>query len=314
MKEEQLRIAAPVFNIQGYSIHDGPGIRTTVFVKGCPLRCLWCQNPESNASRPELMSYGNKCTGCGRCVEVCPQHAVQIVVSDGKAAAKTSRGRCTACGQCVKACPSGAREIAGREMTAEEVFKRVAEDKIFYYSSGGGMTISGGEPLMYPEFTAALLGACREAGIHTAIESSCFASEAAADLVFAHVDLALLDIKHMDPAIHKRLTGVSNEEILARIRHIRRDLKVPMIIRVPVIPTCNDSRENIEATARFVAKELGRDVPIHLLPYHSLGEAKNESLGKASVLKIKPPTADAMEGLKELAEGYGLSVQIGGSV
>ncbi|MBT9775495.1 glycyl-radical enzyme activating protein [Clostridium sp. MCC353] len=314
MKEEPLRITAPVFNIQGYCIHDGPGIRTTVFVKGCPLNCLWCQNPESNSPRPQLMYYKNKCTGCGRCLGVCPQKAVQMELSEGKAWAKTDRSLCISCGLCTDVCPSEARETAGKDMSVEEVLKRVAEDKIFYDSSGGGMTISGGEALMHPDFAESLLRECQKQGIHTAIETCSFASRETIDRVFAHVDLGLLDIKHMDSARHKELTGVPNEEILENIRHICRDLKVPAIIRVPVIPGCNDSRENIEATARFTAEELGPEVPVHLLPYHNLGEAKNESLGRTSILNMKAPSKERMEELRQLAASHVRNVQVGGSV
>ena len=314
MKEGALQITAPVFNIQGYCIHDGPGIRTTVFVKGCPLSCLWCQNPESNSPRPELMSYKNKCTGCGRCLSVCPQKAVRLCTSEGRAWAETDRNLCIACGLCVEICPSEAREIAGKNMSVEEVLKRVAEDKIFYDSSGGGMTISGGEALMYPDFTESLLRECQKEGIHTAVESCSFASRETINRVFAHVDLGLLDIKHMNSAQHKKLTGVPNECILDNIRHIYRSLNVPMIIRVPVIPGCNDSPENIEATAVFTARELGPEVPLHLLPYHNLGEAKNESLGKASILNIKAPSKERMEELRLTAAAHVRTVQVGGSV
>ena len=314
MDKEKLQIKAPVFNVQGFSIHDGPGIRTTVFVKGCPLRCLWCQNPESNSPCPELMSYKKKCTGCGRCIEACPQQAIRLEAVDGKVIARTSREACVHCGACVDVCPNKAREIAGKEMTVEQVLEKVVADKLFYDTSGGGMTVSGGEAVMYPQFVSALLESCQEAGIHTVVESCSFATEAVIDQIYAHADLALLDIKHMDSAKHKRLTGVPNEQILERIRHIYNDLHVPTVIRVPVVPTCNDSEENIRRTARFVAEALGDDVPVHLLPYHSLGESKNESLGNEGTFRTEAPSKEKMERLKAIAGEYVSDVQIGGSM
>ncbi|MCI6888040.1 MAG: glycyl-radical enzyme activating protein [Lachnospiraceae bacterium] len=314
MDKEKLQLKAPVFNVQGFSIHDGPGIRTTVFVKGCPLRCLWCQNPESNSPCPELMSYKSKCTGCGRCLAVCPQQAICMELVDGKMVARTNRDACVHCGVCVSVCPGKAREIAGEEMTVEQVLERVAADKLFYDTSGGGVTVSGGEAVMYPQFVSAFLEACQEAGIHTAVESCSFASEAVIDKIYAHVDLALLDIKHMDSAEHKRLTGVPNEQILDRIRHIHNDLHVPTVIRIPVVPGCNDSEENIRRTARFAAEVLGKDVSMHLLPYHSLGESKNESLGNVGTFHTEAPSKEKMEQLKAIAGEYVSDVLIGGSM
>lgn len=312
MMNVDYQTTAPVFNIQTYCIHDGPGIRTTVFVKGCPLRCLWCANPESNLSRPELMTYAGKCTGCGRCVPACPRGAVSVQKSGGTFVAMTDRALCVNCGVCTAACGSGARELTGRMATVQEALDKVLKDKIFYDASGGGMTIGGGEPLVYPDFSANLFAACKLAGVSTAIETSSFASRAAVDQVFAHVDLGLLDIKHMDPVEHKRLTGVSNEQILDNIRHVCRDLRVPVIVRIPTIPGCNDSDQNIEATARFVSEELGTDTVVHLLPYHKLGISKSESLGRKEFFQAEPPSDEHMRHLLAIIESYGLTGQIGG--
>jgi pyruvate formate lyase activating enzyme len=258
MREDYMDATGTVFNIQTYSIHDGPGIRVTVFLKGCPLRCKWCANPESSETFPQLMTYSSKCTGCGACFSACPKNAVSLKIEDGKGWAVTDRTRCVNCGKCVGACPNEAREIAGKTMTVLQVLDKVLKDKLFIDASGGGMTVSGGEPLMHPEFTACLLHAAQEAGLHTAIETCSFASLDIVDEVFKNVDLGLLDIKHMDSAEHKRLTGVPNDKILANIKHIHNDLHVPVIIRVPTIPGYNDSDENIAATARFTAEELGQ--------------------------------------------------------
>ena len=312
MREDYLKITAPVFNVQTYSIHDGPGIRVTVFVKGCPLRCLWCANPESNLAKPQLMTYATKCTGCGRCIPHCPKGAISIGEKDGKYVAVTDREKCVDCGACVPHCPNDARELAGTEMTVEEVLDKVLKDKLFIDASGGGMTVSGGECLMHPDFTEALLYAAKQEGLHTAVESCSFASRSVIDQVFKYVDLGLLDVKHMDSAEHKRLTGVPNEQILANIKHIYHDLHVPVYVRVPTVPGYNDSDENIAATARFAREELGPDVQVHLLPYHRLGESKNESLGKKIDMSIEIPSDEHMQHLKSIVESFGLKSQIGG--
>ncbi len=302
---------ATVFNIQSYSIHDGPGIRTTVFLKGCPLRCLWCANPESNAACPELMTYANKCTGCGACVAVCAEGAIAIGPAGDKMIALTDRTKCLNCGNCAEKCPHQARELAGKTMTVREVIDRICQDKLFLNSSGGGMTISGGEALAHPQFSAALFAAAHAEGISTAIESCVYAPREVVDLVLPHVDLALLDVKHMDSATHKKLVGVPNELILDNIRHIHQDLHIPVILRVPVIPGYNDSAENLREVGLFAAS-LGEDVEVNLLPFHKLGESKSESLGRPQNLGIEPPTNARMEELKALVESCGPKVKIGG--
>lgn len=312
MREDYMDVTGTVFNIQTYSIHDGPGIRVTVFLKGCQLRCKWCANPESNETFPQLMTYSSKCTGCGACFSACPKNAISLNIEGGKGREITDRKLCVNCGKCIEACPNEAREIAGKTMTVRQVLDKVLKDKLFIDASGGGMTISGGEPLMHPEFTACLLYAAQGAGLHTAIESCSFASPGIVDEVFKYVDLGLLDIKHMDSAEHRRLTGVPNETILANIRHIHNDLHVPVIIRVPTIPGYNDSDENIAATARFTAEELGTDIAVHLLPYHRLGESKNESLGKKMDLSTDIPSDEHMQHLLSIVGSYGLQGQIGG--
>ena len=312
MTDEELQLTAPVFNVQTYSIHDGPGIRVTVFLKGCPLRCLWCANPESNTAAPQLMTYLVKCTGCGRCVKVCPRQAITVGLRGEKYAEITDRAVCVSCGACVDVCPADAREIAGKPMTVKEVLAKVLRDKMFMDASGGGMTVSGGECLVHPAFTTALLKAAKEAGLHTAVESCSFGSRDVIDSVYRYVDLALLDIKHMDSAKHKEYTGVPNESILENIRHIHNELGIETTISVPTIPGYNDSVENIAATAKFVAEELGKDVKVRLLPYHRLGESKNEALGKGMDFSIEIPSDEHMQALKAVVESYGLTAQVGG--
>ncbi len=299
-------LAAPVFNIQPFCLHDGPGIRTVVFLKGCPLRCLWCANPESHDAGPQLLFYKEKCTGCGACAGACPRGAI----TPGPRL-ETDRRRCTGCGACAKVCPAGARELCGRRMTVAEVLEEALGDRLFFEESGGGVTLSGGEPLAHPAFSAALLAGAQAAGVHTAVESCSYAAREAVDLVYAHADLALLDVKHMDSGTHRRLTGVPNEGILENIRHIRRDLGVPTAIRMPVIPGCNDSEENLRATARFAAS-LGPDTALHLLPCHRLGAGKAERLGLPPAPEYSVPGAGRMEELRALAEACGVPAQVGG--
>jgi pyruvate formate lyase activating enzyme len=297
-----------IFNIQPYSIHDGPGIRTTIFLKGCPLGCWWCQNPESRAGRPQLFFDASKCVGCGACVEVCPEGAISL--EGGRS--YTDRALCNGSGKCVEVCAQEARTLMGRRVTAGETFDEAAADAIFYSDSGGGITLSGGEPLKQPEFSSALLRLCRAEGIHATVDTSGYAPWPAARAVLELADLVLFDIKHMDPAAHQAATGVSNTLILENARKIRHDLRLPMRIRVPVVPGMNDSEENITATARFVAEELDPSIPVHLIPYHRLGSAKYDLLGMPGCRLSEAPTPERMEELRALVSGFGLETVLGG--
>lgn len=302
-------ITGVVFNIQHYSIHDGPGIRTTVFLKGCPLRCFWCQNPESQATRPELFFDVDKCQGCGTCVEACPEHA--ITLHDGRS--WTNRDLCRGRGKCAEVCPNEARNLMGREMTADAVFQDVNADAIFYERSGGGVTLSGGEPLAQPRFAITLLKLCKQAGLHTTLDTSASVPWGTVREVLEYVDLVLFDFKHMDPAEHKKGTGAGNEIILENARKIYHELRIPLLARVPVIPGYNDSTDNISATARFVAEELDRSVKVHLLPYHRLGETKYERLERPGrAVAVDPPSDEHMAELLKVVESYGLAGVVGG--
>jgi len=273
MNSEPLR--GIVFDIQHYSIHDGPGIRTTIFLKGCPLRCPWCQNPESWAFEPEILDDPDGGS----------------LSSDGE----DIPGR------------------IGKSMTAEEVFREVEEDGMFYEESGGGITLSGGEPLAQPQFARNILKLCRNAGFHTTLDTSGFAEWATACRILELVDLVLLDFKHMDSAEHLRKTGVPNEVILENAERIHRELAIPIKARVPVIPGWNDSVKNIEATARFIVDELDRSVPVHLLKFNRLGCGKFERLGrKFSCNALEPQSDERMNELKHMIEAHGLTVVIGG--
>jgi len=298
-----------IFNIQHYSIHDGPGIRTDVFLKGCFLRCIWCQNPESQSRKPELFYLKEKCTGCGKCVEVCPMNAVQII----EAKSSTNRQKCQTSGQCIQVCPNEARTLMGKEMTVQEVFQDVKGDEIFYKRSSGGVTLTGGEPLFQPHFSQALLSLYRQAGIHTAIETCGYAAWATFKDILQYVDLVLYDLKHLNSEKHHEYTGVPNDLILNNVRKIYHELRIPLWARIPIIPGYNDSVQNIQATARFVATELGTSVPVYLLAYHQLGEIKYERLTKeGNSPSITPPTDGHLLELQKVFVSYGLDTHIGG--
>jgi pyruvate formate lyase activating enzyme len=298
-----------VFNIQHYAIHDGPGIRTTVFLKGCPLGCLWCQNPESQDLKPVIFFNAEKCTGCGMCTEVCPENAIQIVAEKSV----TDRSRCKGTGECAAICPNEARSLMGRTMSGLEVFEDVNADAVFYQNSGGGVTLSGGDPVAQPAFATDILKRCQNAGIHTAVETCGFAKWQTLKNILRYVDLVLFDIKHMDPVKHRAFTNVSNELILDNAKKIRRQLELPMLARIPVIPGYNDSPDMLKTAAQFIARELGTAVNVHLLPYHRLGEAKYERLEKPGQrIRIVPPEDSHMQEVKGVFAAEGLTVYIGG--
>jgi pyruvate formate lyase activating enzyme len=298
-----------LFNIQSYCIHDGPGIRTTVFLKGCPLRCPWCQNPESHSFHPELLFAEEKCAGCGACVRVCPEKAIRMRGN----ASRTDRRLCRSTGLCADACPNEARTVIGRRATADEVFREIAADSLFYRESGGGVTLSGGEPLAQPEFASSILEKCRNAGFHTALDTCGHADWATAREVLRHVNLVLFDFKHMDPEIHVKFTGVSNELILRNAEKIHHEMSIPMWARIALVPGFNDSPENMEATARFIAEKLSSAIPVHLLPCHRLGAAKWERLGRENeTAEIEVPGESIMAECRRILESFGLTVISGG--
>lgn len=296
-----------VFNIQRFSVNDGPGIRTTVFLKGCPLRCKWCHNPESISPDPELVLKGERCIRCGECFDLCKNHAVQRV--DG--AYTTIRESCIACGDCVEGCNAEGREIAGKIMAAAEVMAEVLKDRIFYDHSRGGVSFSGGEPLLQHEFLCELLESSKTQGLHTVVDTTGMTTPAILSRVSANVDLFLYDLKSLDDKKHREFTGVSNEQILGNLKMLA-DLRKDVIVRVPVIPGFNDDPEDVKALGSFVAT-LGNVTEIHLLPYHTTGIEKLRRLGKENEMPpTQPPTADDLSIMFKELRTYVPTVTIGG--
>jgi pyruvate formate lyase activating enzyme len=302
---DKAEVTGCVFNIERFAIRDGPGIRTTVFLKGCPIRCLWCSNPESMQPHPQLFYFDNLCTRCYRCVEACPNKA-NTVTPDGDI--EIDRALCQSCGECVEACPNKARDINGKVMTVEEVLEEVKKDALFYQNSGGGITASGGEPTYQPEFLWHLFNRSQQAAIHTCMDTTGFVKTKVLQNILERTDLVLYDIKHMDPEKHKEYTGVDNSLILENARVVAAAR--PMIVRVPLIPGHNDTEENLSALVKFM-KEL-RLNRIDLLPYHSLGKMKYARLGmEYRLADLEPYEKEDIAGIKESLESQGLEVGVG---
>jgi glycyl-radical enzyme activating protein len=272
-----LGVTGAIFDVQTFCIHDGPGIRTTVFLKGCPLRCLWCHNPESLSRRRELLFDINRCRSCGACAGVCPSGVHSIV--DGKHL--IDRERCSACEMCAEACFANALEVVGREATVDEVMAIVLKDVPFYRTSGGGMTVSGGEPLAQPEFTLALLRAAKGDDIHCCVETSGFGDWQSLDSLIPYTDLFLFDIKETDPDMHSQFTGVSLEPILENLRKLYTS-GADMRLRLPLVSGYNARPGHFECIGRLVEEMPGLQ-GVEIMPYHRLGEGKRERLGRGGL-------------------------------
>ena len=316
-------LTGKVFDIQGFSIQDGPGIRTTVFLKGCPLRCPWCHSPESLLFQSQLSWISMRCIGvekCGKCLDVCPKQAISpdkivkhAVTQEDIQHVRIEWDLCDSCGACAAVCYPKALAICGTDYTVDELVERVSKDIPFYENSGGGVTISGGEPLSQPEFTLQFLIRLKERGIHTALDTTGHARYDIFERVLPYTDLFLYDLKHMNGDVHETVVGVRNDLILENARRLALD-GGKMQIRIPVIPRFNDSPEDIEAAGAFCKSLKDAVTMIQLLPYHNLGVAKYERIertrGAEKVLEAAPPTDEKIASLKRILEGHGLPVTI----
>ena len=317
---EEKVLTGKLYDIQGFSVQDGPGVRTTAFLKGCPLRCPWCNSPESQAFYPQLSWISMRCQGTelckSRCLEACTKGAIELgdTREDAVSGAQlqmihVKRDICDNCGDCAEVCYPGALYICGKDYTVDELVARLLQDKRFYERSGGGVTISGGEALCQPEFVLAVLKRLKEEGIHTALDTTGFASWETVEKVLPYVDLFLYDLKHMDSDKHKAVVAVPNEPILENAKKIAA-AGGKMQIRIPVIPMFNNDEANIRKTAEF-CKELGDAVEvIQLLPYHSMGVSKYLRISDEPVAEATPPSDEFMQKLKRIMEEYGLPVTI----
>ena len=270
---------ATIFDIERNSFVDGPGIRTTVFFKGCNLRCAWCHNPESQSGKPQMMFYENKCMGCGKCKNVCKNET------------------CTLCGKCTVYCPADARKVCGKEYTVEEVFSEIIKDKAFYKNSGGGVTFSGGECMLQMDFLIEILKKCKENGIHTAVDTAGHIPFERFEKILPYTDLFLYDVKIFNPEKHKKCIGVGNELILENLKKLFAT-GAKIWIRIPVISDINDSIEEMQAIKEFLDKN-GKPEKIELLPYHAMGENKYSAIEKEAP-RFTPPDNDMLNKLKSV--------------
>lgn len=292
-----------VFNIQKFCIHDGDGIRTCVFLKGCPLRCVWCHNPEGLEIRPTLSFDARKCTSCGRCLAVCPARSMEGGVL------KLDRGKCQRCGRCAQICLCDANELIGKEMTASQVMAEVEKDRMFYETSGGGLTVTGGEPSFQAAFTLELLTLAKREGISRAVETCGIGArdfyEKAADLGTSF----LVDLKCMDAVRHRAFTGSDNAQILANLCYLM-DRRADVVIRLPMIPGCNDSDADVAMLSAFLNEHKGRYRYAQIMPYHALGTGKCEKIGTQAAFAHDSAGEAEIARWRSLFTSHGIDVSV----
>ncbi|MCX6569163.1 MAG: glycyl-radical enzyme activating protein [Candidatus Aminicenantes bacterium] len=297
-----------VFDIKRYSIHDGPGIRTTVFLKGCSLRCLWCHNPESVEVGPELMHWPGRCSRCYACIKACPKGAI---TKDTAGAVVVDRKTCDLCGSCADACLYDAMQMVGGEMSVEDVLAEVEKDRVFYEQSGGGVTLSGGDPLVQAAFAEALLDGCRARGIPVAVDTAGFCQAGVLDRVASKADLILYDLKCMDDDRHKELTGVSNVPIIENLKRLAAG-RTEVWVRIPLVAGVNDDDENVRRTVALL-RSLKTIRRIGILPYHSSGLEKARRIGRETHFrKFEAPAEERITAVEAAFREAGFEVRRGG--